>query len=104
MGALRLAHLRTRKARAVCFGDSVAVGAWYQEKLGLRLTPYKSEEFSALLSFDQKDQTGLALISPDDTGAKVEKHPILFTKKIERAHEAFVARGISVGPIDSDSR
>ena len=95
------------------FGDSISVGvrnldhavSWYQEKLGLRLTPLKSEDFDAFLAFANDDQTGLALvvIPPAETTANVRGHPILFTKKIEAAHSDFSSRGISVGPIQSDS-
>lgn len=95
------------------FGDNIAVGvrdlphavAWYQEKLGLRLTPNKSEDYSAFLAFDKKDQAGVALvlIPPGTTKANVEAHPILFTKQIGKAHEQFLSRGISVGPIQTDS-
>jgi catechol 2,3-dioxygenase-like lactoylglutathione lyase family enzyme len=95
------------------FGDSISVGvrdldravAWYQEKLGLRLTPLKSEDFEALLSFAKDDDTGIALIviQPGETKASVEGHPILFSKKIEAAHEEFASRGVVVGPIQSDS-
>ena len=49
------------------FGDNISVGvkdldlavAWYQEKLGLRLTPLKSEDFEAFLAFAKDGQTGL---------------------------------------------
>ena len=77
------------------FGDNISLGvrdleqaiAWYQEKLGLRLTPLKSEDFEAFLSFSKDDDTGLALvvIPPGETKANVEGHPILFTKTIEAA-------------------
>jgi len=100
-------------ARNFYFGDSISVGvrdlnqaiAWYQEKLGLKLTPIKSEEFDALLAFDKKDEDGVALvlIPPGETSANVEGHPILFAKRIEKAHEEFASRGIYVEPIQSDS-
>jgi catechol 2,3-dioxygenase-like lactoylglutathione lyase family enzyme len=93
------------------FGDSISVGvrnldhavSWYQEKLGLRLTPLESEDFDAFLAFANDDETGLALvvIPPGETKANAEGHPILFTKKI--AHSDFSSRGINVGPIQSDS-
>jgi catechol 2,3-dioxygenase-like lactoylglutathione lyase family enzyme len=95
------------------FGDNVSVGvrdvskavAWYQEKLGLRLTALTSEDFDAFLAFAKDDETGLALvvIPPGETKANVEGHPILFTKRIEAAHKEFASKGISVGPIQSDS-
>ncbi len=99
--------------RSFYFGDSISVGvrdlnqaiAWYQEKLGLRLTPIKSEDFDALLAFDKKEENGVALvlIPPGETKANVERHPILFTKKIEKAHEEFASRAIYVEPIQRDS-
>jgi catechol 2,3-dioxygenase-like lactoylglutathione lyase family enzyme len=88
------------------FGDNIAVGVrdlgravtWYQEKLGLRLTPLKSEDFETFLALAKDDETGLALvvIPRGETQANVEGHPILFTKRIEAAHEELVSRGISV--------
>ncbi len=92
------------------FGDNISLGVrdleqvitWYQEKLGLRLTPLKSEDFEAFLSFSKDDDTGLAL-PPGETKANVEGHPILFTKKIEAGHSDFSSKGINVGPIQSDS-
>jgi len=49
--------------RTFYFGDRLAVGvrdlqraiAWHQEKLKLRLTPFESEDYEALLSFDKDD-------------------------------------------------
>ena len=95
------------------FGDNVSVGVrnldsaivWYQEKLDLRLTPLKSEDFEAFLSFSKDDDVGLALVAipPGETKANVDGHPIFFSKKIESAHAEFTARGISVEPIQTDS-
>jgi catechol 2,3-dioxygenase-like lactoylglutathione lyase family enzyme len=95
------------------FGDSISVVvrdlnravAWYQDKLGLRLTPLKSEDFQAFLSLTKNDEIGLALvvIPPGAAKANVEGHPILFTKTIEAAYEEFASRGVSVEPIQNDS-
>jgi catechol 2,3-dioxygenase-like lactoylglutathione lyase family enzyme len=95
------------------FGDNISVGvrdlnralAWYQEKLGLCLTPLKSEDFSAFLSFARDDDIGLALVTipPGESKPNVEEHPMLFTKKIEDTHKEFVSRGINVGTIEVDS-
>ncbi len=95
------------------FGDNISVGVkdldqaivWYQDKLGLKLTPLKSEDFDAFLSFAKKDEIGLALvvIPPGETKANVEGHPILFTKRVESAYEDFSSKGINVEPIQSDS-
>ena len=95
------------------FGDNISVGvkdldgaiAWYEENLGLKLIPLKSEDFDAFLAFGKKDQIGLALclIPPGQTTVNVERHPILFTKTIEAAYEEFSSKGINVEPIQSDS-
>jgi catechol 2,3-dioxygenase-like lactoylglutathione lyase family enzyme len=95
------------------FGDNISVGvkdldravAWYKDKLGLHLTPLKSEDFGAFMSFAKNGEIGLALvlIPPSETKANVEGHPILFTKRIEAAHEEFSSKGINTEPIQSDS-
>ena len=95
------------------FGDNVSIGvrdvgravAWYQEKLGLRLTPLTSEDFDAFLGFSKDDETGLALVAipAGQAAANVESHPILFTKKIEACREEFISRGIQVGALQHDS-
>jgi catechol 2,3-dioxygenase-like lactoylglutathione lyase family enzyme len=95
------------------FGDNISVGvryldgavAWYEEKLGLKLIPLKSEDFDAFLAFGTKDKIGLALclIPQGQTTVNVEGHPILFTKTIEAAYEEFSSKGINVEPIQSDS-
>jgi catechol 2,3-dioxygenase-like lactoylglutathione lyase family enzyme len=95
------------------FGDNISVGvknidlavAWYEDKLGLHLSPLKSEDFDAFLSLARKDEIGLALvvIPPGETVANVPGHPILFTKRIEAAYEDFSSKGINVQPIQSDS-
>jgi catechol 2,3-dioxygenase-like lactoylglutathione lyase family enzyme len=95
------------------FGDSISVGVrdvanaivWYQEKLGLRLTPRKSEDFSAFLAFATDDDIGVALakIPAGEIDANIEEHPILFTKKIEACRQEFVSRGIQVRPLQRDS-
>jgi len=95
------------------FGDNVSVGvrdlgravAWYQEKLGLRLTPLTSEDFDAFLGLSKDDDVGLALVAipAGQTTVKVEGHPILFTKRIEACREDLTSRGIQVGPLQHDS-
>ena len=95
------------------FGDNISVGvkdldraiAWYEEKLGLKRTPVKSEDFDAFLVFWKKDEIGLALclIPPGQTTVNVAGHPILFTKTIEAAYEEFSSKGVNVERIQSDS-
>ena len=100
-------------AKKFYFGDNISVGvgdlnravAWYQEKLGLRLSPLKFEDCDALLVFSKDDQIGLALVSipTGQTEANVQSHPILFSKQLEACREEFASRGISVGAILNDS-
>ena len=44
----------------------------------------------------------LVLIRPGESG-KVERHPILFTKQIEAAHNHFFRQRIAMWPIPSGS-
>jgi catechol 2,3-dioxygenase-like lactoylglutathione lyase family enzyme len=100
-------------SRKFYFGTNISVGVrdvhqsivWYQEKLGLRLTPIKSEDFEAFLAFSKDDEVGLALVRIPDGESKVniEGHPILFSKKLEACREEFASRGVQVGPIQQDS-
>jgi catechol 2,3-dioxygenase-like lactoylglutathione lyase family enzyme len=79
--------------RTFYFGDRIAVGvrdlqraiAWYQEKLKLRLTPFKSEDYEALLCFDKEDSI------PS------------YSRKRPRRHTKSPPQGMSVGPIQTDS-
>jgi catechol 2,3-dioxygenase-like lactoylglutathione lyase family enzyme len=92
------------------FGDNISVGvrdvskavAWYQEKLGLRLT---SEDFDAFLGFSRDDEVGLALVAvpAGQTTVNIERHPMLFSKKLEACREDFASRGIRVGALQGDS-
>lgn len=100
-------------SRKFYFGTNISVGVrdvdqaivWSEEKLGLRLTPIKSEDFEAFLSFSKDDDVGLALVKiPDgELKANIEGHPILFSKKLEACREEFASRGIQVSPIQQDS-
>ena len=95
------------------FGDNITVGVkdldraiqWYQEKLGLRRGDFPGDEVDALLVLSKDDETGLGLMvfGPDVGPDNLERHPILYSSKIETAHEEFVSRGISVGPMQTDS-
>jgi|SRR5579862_4010461 len=95
------------------FGDSISVGvkdvaraiAWYSDKLGLLRSGVKSDEYDELLTLNKSDEVGVALvaISPGESSANVEGHPILFTSNIEAAHKDFAVREIAVSPIEKDS-
>jgi len=94
------------------FGDKITVGvrdleraiAWYQEKLGLRLKPIKSDDFDAFLALSESDEAGLALVrvAVGESEVDVEEYPILFTKQLEACREELVSRGIQAGPIQQD--
>jgi catechol 2,3-dioxygenase-like lactoylglutathione lyase family enzyme len=95
------------------FGDNITVGVrnldlaiqWYQEKLGLRRADVPGEEVDALLVLSKDADAGLGLVvcGPNVGPDNFERHLILYSNKIEAAHEDFVSRGISVGPIQADS-
>lgn len=95
------------------FSDNITVGVkdldraieWYQEKLGLRRGDFAGDEVDALLVLSKDDETGLGLVvfGPDVGPGNLERHPILYSSKIEAAHGEFLSRGISVGPIQIDS-
>jgi catechol 2,3-dioxygenase-like lactoylglutathione lyase family enzyme len=99
--------------RPFYFADDVAIGVrdldaavlWYKSKLGLLRNFARSHECDALLTFSLEDEPGVALvlIPPGESEAKVERHPIIFTKNIEASHKFFVSHGVLTGPIDSDS-
>jgi catechol 2,3-dioxygenase-like lactoylglutathione lyase family enzyme len=96
------------------FGDNITVGVrdldsairWYQEKLGLRRSEvYAGDDVDALLVLSKNDDVGLGLVvfGPEVGPDNLERHPILYSNKIEAAREDFLSRGVSVGPIQKDS-
>jgi catechol 2,3-dioxygenase-like lactoylglutathione lyase family enzyme len=74
------------------FGDNISVGvrdvdraiAWYQEKLGLRLTPLKSEDFSAFLAFAKDGEIGLAL-SLERSSEQITKRKSFLLRRLGQA-------------------
>jgi catechol 2,3-dioxygenase-like lactoylglutathione lyase family enzyme len=96
------------------FGDNITVGVrdldlairWYQEKLGLhRSDGYAGDDVDALLLLSKNDDIGLGLLvlGPDFSPNDLQGHPILYSSKIEAAHEDFVGSEVNVGPIQKDS-
>jgi catechol 2,3-dioxygenase-like lactoylglutathione lyase family enzyme len=95
------------------FADNITVGvknldqavSWYRENLGLHRAANHTEEVDELLVLGKDDDTGLGimLLGPDIGPAAFDRHPILYTKKIEAAHKDFASRGIRLGPIQTDS-
>lgn len=98
-------------------GDNLAVevrnlgaaSAWYKEKLGLRDAPKGREDDSGRPFVDlQLDGTLLTLVEvepglSDPQGRKLDPRPVFFTKNVQKAYEWMRERGISVGPVSSDS-
>src|SRR5260370_255702 len=76
------------------FGDNISVGVkdldravdWYEEKLGLRLTPLKSEDFGAFLALATDDETGVALVTipPGETKANGRRPCLRISRKLLR--------------------
>jgi hypothetical protein len=68
---------------------------WYSTKLGVHRNFLRSDASEAFLAFSMDDDESglmLVLIWPGES-AKVERHPILFTKKIEAAYNHFFRQG-----------
>jgi len=85
-----------------------AVG-WYSENLGLSVWARRSDCNEVHLGYptaDKRAMIPLVVLVPIPDGrteAAVGRHPILFTKKIEKRHGEFASRGVYVEPIQSDS-
>jgi catechol 2,3-dioxygenase-like lactoylglutathione lyase family enzyme len=80
--------------------------AWYCEKLGLSIKPGKSCDGEEYLGYQEEDKVLVVLIQiPDDRSetAGLSRHPILFTKEIEKVHARFVSKGVVVWPVQNDS-
>ena len=98
-------------------GDNLAVEVrnldaartWYKGKLGLRDAPKGREDDSGRPFVDlQLDETLVTLIEAEPEGfdpgrRKLDPHPVFFTHNVQNAHAWMEERGISVGPVSSDS-
>lgn len=86
-----------------------AAHVWYKENLGLRDAPKDREDDSGRPFVDlQLDGTLVTLVeaelgAPDLQKRRLDTRPIFFTKNVQKAHEWMRERGISVGPVSSDS-
>jgi catechol 2,3-dioxygenase-like lactoylglutathione lyase family enzyme len=68
------------------FTEKISVGvrnleravAWYREKLGLKLTPLKAEDFDPSLEKDGEIGLALVVIPQGQSAANIPGHPILY--------------------------
>ena len=85
--------------------DVLAAQCWYAEKLGLPYSSTEVEEASMELGYSADSVVVyLVDISADERPKRSrERPPIMFAKKLADAHQHLSARGVDVGPIQSDS-
>ena len=81
--------------------------AWYEEKLGFKCVETDQQEGSgyryALLCFsDEESGSGMVLEENGGPGSSAGKIPIMFTNRLEKAHELLESRGVAVGPVRDD--
>lgn len=80
---------------------------WYNANFGL-VEGYSNSNEATLGYAGGKGRSVIPLvllvrIPAGSTEAAVKRHPILFTRKLERARQNILANGISAGPIQEDS-
>lgn len=78
---------------------------WYCDKLGLSVLPENSYSGEVHLGYQQSDENVMIVLFPIPEGKSFfsNRHPILFTKKLDAVHAEFAAFEIQTGPIQSDS-
>lgn len=93
-------------------GDPAALAAWYREKFDLRTMPLpkeslESEELTAdavILGYGtEMAGSGLYLMTSDGCDS-MEPPSIFFVSDAKKAHEFLTNKGVSVGPLETDSQ
>jgi hypothetical protein len=87
------------------YGTLARLSPGSRKNLGCAQRRLPPKIFDAFLEFSKDDEIGLALvvIPAGQTTVNVERHPILFSKKLEACREEFASRGIQVAPLQRDS-
>jgi catechol 2,3-dioxygenase-like lactoylglutathione lyase family enzyme len=88
--------------------DLAAATAWYKQKLGLREAKTDRVEDSGRAFVDlqistSKYDAALTLVELEAGGVEEPQHVIFFAKKLEQAREWLSGRGVTVGPLTTDS-
>ena len=81
--------------------------SWYEEKLGFTCVETDQQEGSTyryvlLCPADEEDGSGFVLEENGGPGSSTGNVPIIFTNRIDNAHELLESRGVVVGPIRDD--
>lgn len=91
---------------AIDVRNLVAAREWYKEKLGFRESHDRKEDDSGQLFADvaiSKDSAVCSLIELKSGAAPSKQHVIFYAKKLEKAHQWLVDRGIATEEITADS-
>ena len=78
---------------------------WYCDRLGLSVMPEKSYSAEVHLGYLQRETPMIVLFPAGERNSVpfAERHPILFTHKLDSVHAELASAGIDVGLIQSDS-
>ena len=92
---------------AVDVRNLAAAKEWYIEKLGLHESKTDREEDSgrpfADLHISNYDDVFLSLVELEPGAPAENRHVILFTENLDKAHQWLAVRGVAVEPTSTDS-
>lgn len=93
---------------AVDVRDVAAARAWYKEKLGLQEIHDRKEDdsgrpFADLSLSGSRGMIGISLVELGLGAAPSKQHVIFYAKKLEKAHQWLVDRGVATDAISTDS-
>jgi predicted enzyme related to lactoylglutathione lyase len=86
------------------FGSAIA---WYEEKLGFKCMGTDQQEginyrYAVLCPADEEDGSGFVLEENGGPGSSAGNVPVIFTNRLDKAHEMLERRGVVVGPVHDD--
>lgn len=90
---------------AVDVRDVAVARRWYAERLGLGYSSpnVEKDEGDMVLGYSANDPVIYLVHHDKRPKNKSGRAPIMFTRKLPRAHDFLSSRGVDVGPIQSDS-
>jgi hypothetical protein len=90
---------------AVDVVDLEAARLWYAEKLGFGYSSTEDENADVVLGYSEKELIFYLSRIVDDKRPNLRPGhpPILFSKKLDDAHEVLTSRGVDVGAMQEDS-
>jgi catechol 2,3-dioxygenase-like lactoylglutathione lyase family enzyme len=86
----------------VAVSNLEAASAWYQEKFDLRDAKVKPDvdESPSILLVSREGEPRISLVTKDEVGEM--DPPIMDTASAAKAREWLLARGVEVGPVQTD--